>query len=196
MRTLGEFLDVAIDVLTANRVPFMLTGSLASSHYGAPRTTQDVDFVVDLDLKRAEDTVRRFLESGFYVSREAAIDAVRTRGMFNVIDPSSGWKLDLILRKDRPFSRSEFERRRPARVLDTGASLVSPEDLIVAKLEWARKADSDIQRRDVLAVLSVQDDRLDMDYLEYWIAELGLDAEWKRVCEAAGLRDASDPETE
>lgn len=159
----------------------MITGSLASSHYGAPRTTQDVDFVVELTPVRARDLVRRFLSAGYYVSEEAAVEAVDAGGQFNVIDASSGWKLDLICRKARSFSRTEFDRRREATVLDVDAALVSPEDLVVAKLEWAKASDSELQLRDVVAVVEAQGERLDYAYIDRWVGELGLEPQWRRV---------------
>jgi hypothetical protein len=167
-------------------VPFMITGSLASSHYGAPRATQDVDFVVELTPARARDLVRRFLSAGYYVSEEAAIEAVDVDGQFNVIDASSGWKLDLICRKARSFSRMEFDRRRSATVLEVDTAMVSPEDLVVAKLEWAKASDSELQLRDVVAVMQAQGETLDHSYIERWVEELGLDAQWRRVKAAAG----------
>lgn len=164
----------------------MITGSLASSHYGAPRTTQDVDFVVELTPARACDLVQRFLSAGYYVSEKAAVEAVDVGGQFNVIDASSGWKLDLICRKARPFSRTEFDRRRSVTVLEVDTAMVSPEDLCVAKLEWAKASDSELQLRDVVAVVQAQGETLDHSYIDRWVEELGLDAQWRRVKAAAG----------
>lgn len=189
MKSLAEFLESAVATLRAADVPFMVTGSVASSHYGAPRTTQDVDFVVELTLESARDLARRFLSAGYYVSEEAAVEAVDAGGQFNVIDASSGWKLDLICRKARSFSRTEFARRREATLLDVEAALVSPEDLVVAKLEWAKASDSELQLRDVVAVVGAQGETLDHTYIERWVEELGLDAQWRRVKAAAGHGD-------
>lgn len=191
MRSLAEFLESAVTTLRAAEVPFMITGSLASSHYGAPRTTQDVDFVVELTPARACDLVRRFLLAGYYVSEEAAIEAVEVDGQFNVIDASSGWKLDLICRKARRFSRTEFDRRRSVTVLEVATAMVSPEDLVVAKLEWAKASDSELQLRDVVAVVQAQGETLDHSYIDRWVEELGLTAQWRRVKAAAGPGEGS-----
>lgn len=190
MRSLADFLELALYILNDAGVPFMITGSLASSHYGAPRATQDVDIVVELDASAAGDLALRFIAAGLYASEEAAVESARTGGQFNVIDASSGWKLDLIFRRERPFSRTEFDRRRDTVVLGMEAALVSPEDLVVAKLEWARAADSELQLRDVLAVVEVQGVELDYAYIERWVRELGLEAGWRRVTEAAGRTES------
>jgi len=82
----------------------MLTGSLASSLYGEPRTTHDVDLVVVITREQVRLIVERFKRMGLYVSQEAAAAALDSKTDFNVIDFSGGWKVDLVIRKDRPFS--------------------------------------------------------------------------------------------
>jgi hypothetical protein len=99
--------------------------------------------------------------------------------MFNVIDIASGWKIDFIIRKNRPFSRSEFTRRMKLTLLDVPVFVASPEDTIVAKLEWSQQSGgSQRQRRDVAGILATIGDQLDRAYVEQWIRDLGLDDEW------------------
>ena len=104
-----------------------------------------------------------------------------TRGQVNAIDPESGWKVDLIVRKDRSFSRTEFGRRERAWLLGVEVALASLEDVLISKLEWSKLGDSELQRRDVVQLLERGGDRLEMGYLERWIMELGLEAEWQAV---------------
>jgi hypothetical protein len=93
-------------------VPYMLAGSFASTLHGRPRSTQDVDIVID----PTESTLQAFLDElpadRAYVDRRTALRALASRDMFNVIDLETGWKADLIIRKARSFSVREFERRR------------------------------------------------------------------------------------
>ena len=179
--SLATFLRRVVEILDEAHVPYMLTGSLAAAYYATPRATQDIDVVVD----PGEAGVRRIVEglrrAGYYVDREAALEAVETKGQFNAIDPESGWKVDLIVRKERPFSKTEFERRKPASLLGVEVSLASLEDVLIAKLEWAQLADSALQRRDALQLLERAEGRLDLAYLEHWVGELGLAAEWELV---------------
>ncbi len=159
----------------------MLTGSLAAAYYATPRATQDIDVVVEASLGQLSDLVQKLTDAGLYVSVEAAHEASRLEGQFNAIDPETGWKVYFIIRKDRPFSSSEFERRRTASVLGLDLSLASAEDLITAKLEWAKKGGSELQLRDVQAILRSQLERLDRMYIEHWVHELGLAELWKRA---------------
>ena len=179
--SLAAFLKCIVEALRAADVPFMLTGSLAGAFYGQPRATQDVDVVVELDSHKLDRLIADLSSAGFYVSREAALEALTHRGQFNAIDRQSGWKVDLIIRKARAFSLSEFERRRPAELLGVELALTSVEDLIIAKLEWSELGDSDLQRRDVLDIIATSSSTLDITYLEYWVNELGLQQAWRRV---------------
>jgi hypothetical protein len=121
----------------------------------------------------------------FYASPEAASDTLERRGQFNVVDLESGWKLDLIIRKDRPFSRAEFERRRPATILGVPVFVATAEDTILAKLDWTRLGEPERQLRDAAGILAMTGDALDRSYIERWAAVLGLDGEWRRAGELA-----------
>jgi hypothetical protein len=177
----------ALDALAAAGVPYMLTGSFASAFHGAPRTTQDVDIVIAPTLGSLQKLVTQFPEEEYYVSREAALQAYGAESLFNVIDLNSGWKIDFIIRKSRPFSREEFERRREADMLGTRLYIASAEDVILSKLEWAKMSSSERQINDVAGILRTQGDDLDLEYVERWIAALGLQNHWAQAKAAAGL---------
>ena len=181
--TLEAFLRRVTSLAEEVGVPYMLTGSLAAAYYARPRATRDIDLVVVLTLEGVEPLVDALEDAGFYVSLAAARDAVRSDGQFNAIDPESGWKVDWIVRKDRPFSRTEFERRRIVRLMDLEIPIVAPEDLVVAKLEWARKGESELQLRDALAIVRQHRSELDLSYVQRWVGELGLEHEWGLVTE-------------
>lgn len=179
--SLPRLLGLVVGALDATGVPYMITGSIASSVHGAPRATRDLDIVIDPDAGSLEALVRGLQSAGLYVDIEAATAALRDRAQFNAIDGTSGWKIDLVVRKDRPFSKVEFERRRRIDLHGTVAWVASPEDMILVKLEWAAATDSDRQLGDVAAMVDVGRGSLDVEYLERWVAELGLDESWRRV---------------
>jgi hypothetical protein len=168
-------------------VPYMLTGSFASSFHGAPRTTQDVDIVIAPTLGSLQRLVSAFPEDQYYVSREAALQAYGSESLFNVIDLDSGWKIDFIVRKSRPFSIEEFERRREADLMGTTLYIASAEDVVLSKLEWAKMAESDRQIRDVAGILRTQGTDIDLQYVERWVDALQLRIEWDRARTEAGL---------
>jgi len=165
------FLEQLVAKLDAAGIPYMVSGSMASSVWGEPRASYDVDLVIAPTAEQLGAFVKS-LGKRYYVSAEAAEEAFRTRGTFNVIDPLFGMKADLIIRKDRPFSIEEFERRRPGGLGDFKFTLVSPEDSILSKLEWSKRGQSERQFEDALHVARFRREKLDVDYLRRWADEL------------------------
>jgi len=176
-----HLLHLICDRLDAAGIPFMITGSVAAAVHGAGRATMDIDVVIDPTKPQLVALVSSLADPDTYVSAEAALDALTHQSMFNVVHVATGWKADLIVRKDRPFSRGEFDRRQAVDFEGRQLWVVSVEDLIVAKLEWAKLGGSARQLEDVAALLRVAGDHLDAPYVERWIAELGLDAQWRGI---------------
>lgn len=119
-------LAAIVSELRRFEIPHMLAGSVASTYHGDPRTTNDIDLVIDPTHEALAGFVHGLDPERFYVSTETALNVV-------LLDP--GWKADLILRKERPFSRAEFERRQPAEIAGVAVFVATAEDTIVAKLE-------------------------------------------------------------
>jgi hypothetical protein len=185
MTTQREFLERLVRLLDQAQIPYMVAGSMGSSVHGHPRATQDADVVVD----PTEDQLKVFLAllgQDYYVSEDAAWDALCRRSVFNIIDLAGGWKADLILRKDRPFSRQEFERRRQIDALGQRLWVVSPEGTILSKLEWMKRRQSDVQYADALGVAVARWKGLDLEYLRRWAGQLGVENVLTRLLKEAG----------
>jgi hypothetical protein len=123
-------------------VPYMLTGSFALGYYAQPRMTRAVDLVVALASTDADRLVEAF-GADYYVAAEAVHEAIGRRGMFNAIHLASMWKVDFVVRKDEPYRLVEFERRREVVLAGLSLWIVSREDLVISKLEWARTSRSE-----------------------------------------------------
>lgn len=174
-----------LELLDRHGIPYMLTGSVAASYHGRPRATHDADVVIDPEAERLDAFVRDLDAAGFYVDAAGARVAFERRRQFNAIDMQSASKIDLIVRKDRPFSVAEFARRRRVDLsFAAGVSVVSPEDAILSKLEWAKSSDSERQMRDAANVLEMNPG-LDRQYVERWAATLGVDELWRRVVDVS-----------
>ena len=179
---LSDLVVAIVRRLNDASIPYMITGSLASSFHGEPRSTRDADLVID----PTPDALRRFvdalaLEEGFYIDADAALDALHHRTQFNLIEVATGWKVDFVVRKDRPFSIEEFRRRQPVELPGTTAHVATVEDMIIAKLEWALAGESERQLRDVASIVSVVGNNLDQPYIERWVADLGLVDLWEQA---------------
>jgi hypothetical protein len=109
-----------LDALVEAGTPYMLLGSFASTVHGAPRTTQDIDLVIDPTPQSLSRLVSSLDSPTVYVGPDP-LEALERRDQFNVVDTNSGWKIDLVIRKDREFSRAEFERRIETSLFGMGA---------------------------------------------------------------------------
>jgi hypothetical protein len=177
--SLEELIHRTIRVLEAEGVPYMVTGSLASSYHGEYRATRDVDIVIDPGPAALGRLVDRLHAEGMYVDGEVEQAALRERGQFNAI--VDDFKVDFIIHKHDPFSISEFGRRTRARLLDDDADVVTVEDLIISKLMWARDLDSQRQRRDVAGMIAVSGTALDRAYIDTWALRLGVADAWRQL---------------
>lgn len=177
----GVFAPAVLTALERTGIPFMVTGSIAGAVHGAGRATMDLDLVVDPAPGQLERFVASLDPGAFYVSLEAAREAEANRTLFNVIDLANGWKVDLILRKDREFSRVEFARRTPTDLGGIVAPVATVEDVILSKLEWARVGESARQVEDAAALVRIHGDGLDRGYLDLWVGRLGLARQWDQA---------------
>lgn len=167
-------LEATIEALDVAAIAHMVAGSFASSLHGLARTTADIDLVID----PGPGAIGAFLASldrvRYYVDEATAFDAVGRRGQFNVIDTQTGWKVDLIVRKERPFSVSEFGRRIPATIVGVPVFVATAEDTILAKLEWSKIGGSERQLQDVVEIMRIHRAGLDDEYLDHWATDLDL----------------------
>jgi len=141
---------------------------------------------IDPDRQSLESLLVQFPSDAYYCDRETALSALQNRGMFNVVDLDTGWKVDFIIRKDRSFSRVEFERRQTDELFGVRICVASPEDVILAKLEWAKMSESERQIRDAAGILRIMQHEIDADYLDSWITELGVVRQWELAKSLAG----------
>jgi hypothetical protein len=168
-----EFFRSITRMLQQAGVPFMVTGSHGSSHHGKPRSTYDLDIVIDPTADQL-DAFCALLAGEYYVSVASAHEALGARSMFNVIDLAGGNKADLVIRKDRPFSVEEFARRQASSMHGVPIWVASAEDIILSKLEWNKITPSERQMQDALDVAVVQKACLDEAYLRRWATDLGV----------------------
>jgi hypothetical protein len=167
--------------LDAAGIPYMIVGSIAALVHGRARTTVDVDMVIDPDAATLGAFVESLPPADYYVSQDAAIDALRRRTQFNVLDLRTGWKIDLMIKRQRRFSAEELARRSTRAVLGRMLAVASVEDVVIAKLEWAKASESTRQLEDARALVEIAGDQLDRAYIERHVAALDLDELWARV---------------
>jgi hypothetical protein len=156
-----------------NRLPvaYYLTGSMASNYWGIPRTTHDLDFVVQLAPSSIPALLREFTPD-YYLDESAIRAAYQPPHQLNAIDTRSALKVDFWLPKPAPFDREMLHRRRQVTLFGEPAWISTPEDVILHKLIWNRITPSNRQLGDAAGIVAVQGTSLDTAYLKNWAAEL------------------------
>lgn len=164
--------NVLVDVATRLEnlgIGYMLTGSMALIHYAMPRSTTDIDIVIELNSNDADRLVNA-LYPDFYVVKESILNAIYYRRMFNILDQRSIIKVDLIILKDTEYHQLAFKRRIKVDYVKGQSIWISTkEDLILSKLIWAKRTRSEMQMRDVASILR---NGYDINYVEEWAAKL------------------------
>jgi hypothetical protein len=180
----NELLRYTIRALHEPGIAYLIGGSLASSAYGEPRLTNDIDLVADVRLSHLAGLMAKFPMDDFRLDGEAVKGAISRKGPLNIIHPSSGYKVDVFVARGDAFSQSQFARGRILRLPDgEEAEFASPEDVILNKLIYWKMGQSERQVNDIPGMLRVQGDRLDRDYIRGWAARLGVGKAWEMVLE-------------
>jgi hypothetical protein len=184
MKEETDILGRIVTKLETAGVAYMVVGSVASSYYGQYRASNDFDIVISPTKEQFAHFLTLFGE-GYYLNQETAWETFRNRFMFNVIDESTGIKIDFIFLKNFPYDKTAFGRRTGGEIFEVPAHVATAEDTILNKLVWSKSSESLLQRRDVFHVISMQKNFLDWDYLRRWAKLLGvLDTLEKILAEA------------
>lgn len=153
---------------------YFITGSMASNYWGIPRSTHDIDVVIEFgvqDIQRIVDC----LQPEIYVDEAMVRSALRAPFQFNAIDTRSSLKIDFWTAHRSAFESEMFRRRLRVTVFGETAWIATKEDVILHKLYWMRMSPSDRQKDDVFGILRVQKDSLDWAFLRKWAAVLEVD---------------------
>lgn len=176
-----KLIKLVVDRLGKLGSPYFITGSIASSYYGIPRYTHDVDVVVTISKQDSEEIIRLFSGEG-YISQEGIRDALSGTGMFNFIHSETGLKVDFWIDRGEPFTTSCFARARQVELSEGfWVMMASAEDVLLHKVYWDYLMPSERQLRDAQGILSVQGQKLDVVYMEKWAKELKIEDKMKSL---------------
>lgn len=172
--TQEELLEKIAEILEKLHIPYIITGGIAVTVWGRPRFTADIDIVVELEFLKINALAKALLavSEDAYVDKDIMVEALKNKGEFNFIHPSTGLKVDFWILKNEAFDRARLERRISKKVNNQNIYFSSPEDLILSKLFWYKESLSTRQIEDVESVLSIQK-KLDWDYILKWAGAQG-----------------------
>jgi len=161
-------------ILEDLKIPYAVTGGFAVIAWGKPRTTADIDIIIELDPKKLTPLAKALLsiDKDVYLSEEAMLDALERKSEFNVIHPQTGLKIDFWVRGTKAdiYGKLKFERSRIKKINNQKIYFVSPEDLILSKLIWYKESQSSRHLEDIKTILEIQKEKLDLNYIKNWSA--------------------------
>jgi hypothetical protein len=177
-----ELLKIVAELCERMGIRYLTVGSLATTAFGQPRFTNDIDLVLDLHAEQIDEFCRAFAAPEYYLSQAAVQTAVAQKSQFNIIHTTAGLKVDCFIPDDSPWFAARLLRAVRKRVRpDFEAVFASPEDVILKKLEYFRIGESEKHLQDIEGVLGVCGDQIDREYIARWSQTLGLTEIWQLV---------------
>ncbi len=177
-----ELLKKAVDFLNSTGTPYMLTGSIVSSFQGEPRSTHDIDMMIQLSETSADALIREFSGSEYYLDRETVLDRLKHNKLFNLLNTLTGDKIDFYPLPQNDYELARFSRKIQEEINGLKVWVTTPEDTVISKLRWCRlSGGSEKQFKDALRVFELQYDILDISYIQGWVKELGLKDLYRRL---------------
>lgn len=177
-----ELLLFVVECFEKLKIPYLITGAIASIAYGEPRFTNDIDIVVDMSLTHVDPFKSYFPENEFYLEVDSIKRAINRRHQFNIIHPGSGLKVDVIISKKDDFDQSRFARIKKLYVSETkSADFASPEDVVIKKLEYFKQGRSEKHLRDIASMLKISSELIDRAYISFWAKRLSVGELWEEI---------------
>lgn len=186
----AKALHELVDLLDGIGVPYCVGGSVASSYVGEPRSTMDVDLLVELRPRDVPALVSA-LASHYYFDEASIREAVSSAGTFQALHLGTYTKFDLFVSRGSELDVAELERRvlRPlGDGTDRKIHVAAAETIVLRKLDWFRRGGgvSDRQWRDVLGVLKRQGPTLDVRGMKALAKHADLEVLLDKAFEEAG----------
>ncbi|OGG16853.1 hypothetical protein A3D77_00255 [Candidatus Gottesmanbacteria bacterium RIFCSPHIGHO2_02_FULL_39_11] len=178
----SDILSYIVNQFDIYHIPYLLTGSIAVAGYGYPRTTHDIDFILEINPQN-QNAVTLFLKNldKSFITDNLPLSSSLTNSLITLLHISTGIKIDLwVLDKKDDFEESKFARGKKSKINGMDITQAAAEDIIITKLKWCKKIRSERHLTDCAGILAIQE-KLDMKYLKKWIKKLGLSKVWKDV---------------
>ena len=170
------------DKLNELKVPYMVTGSVASIIYGEPRVTHDIDIVITIPVGLVQNIIRLFPEENFYLPPIEILknELLReNRGHCNIIHHESGFKADIYFAGNNDFQHWALENIKKINFLGGTIPIAPMEYVIIKKLEFYKEGKAQKHITDIKAMLDNSSEILNLELLKNYINQFGLHKEWK-----------------
>jgi hypothetical protein len=160
----------------------MLTGSIVSSFQGEPRSTHDIDMMIQLSKESADLLLNAFPPFTYYIDKDMILDGIQSKTLFKLLNTETGDKIDFYPLPENEYELERFNRKIQEEINELKVWITSPEDTIISKLRWCKISNgSEKQFKDALNVFEVQFEILDFTYIQKWIKKLNLSDLYERL---------------
>ena len=177
-----ELLKYVVQFLNTTHTSYMLTGSIVSSFQGEPRSTHDIDMMIQLSKERVNSLLSAFPSPTYYIDKDMVLSGIQSKKMFKLLNTNTGDKIDFYPLPENEYEIVRFERKIQEELNGLLVWITSPEDTIISKLRWCKLSNgSEKQFKDALNVFEIQFEILDKSYIEKWVEKLGLSDLYKRL---------------
>jgi hypothetical protein len=178
-----DILTSITDFLSGNNIPYMVTGAWSVIYYGRPRASHDIDFVVEIEPHQTEKilTILKTLPHDFQFQEDAIREAIKNKGLFNIIHVPTYLKLDFWLLTADEFDKNCFQRRQEVEALGQKMMLATAEDTILQKLRWYKISPIEKSLIDAAFVYQIQKNNLNIPYLTRWAKFLHVTKQLKKL---------------
>jgi len=180
----ASLITLFVRPLNQLRIPYMVTGGVASVVYGEPRFTRDIDLVIALSPRDARRFGSAWSAAEFYVPPVEVIEEESRRpahGHFNVSHHQTAMRADIYLPGDDPLNAWALAHTVLRRVDEDEVVLAPIEAVILSKLRFYRTGKSDRHLQDIQRMLAVSGDLVNRAELERWAGRLGVESEWRQA---------------
>lgn len=184
--TLSEIVVRVASALDARRVPYMLTGAVASSAYGLGRGTKDLDVVLELQRDVLAELVHR-MGPEFRLEPQIRSESVTGSSYYRMLIDGGGVFIRLFVRGDDDFAREQFHRRITIQLDGKRVFIPTAEDIVVDRLRSWKLASRPKEHADAVEIVAMMAHELDWDYIRRWCTVHGT------LDEAERLRAAAPP---
>ena len=168
-----ELLVDCLQRLEGTVIDYMLVGSMAGNYWGVPRSTHDIDFVIEYESEQVSRIVDAF-KNDFFIQEISVESGLRPPHQFNALDNRSALKVDFFRVAGDEYEFERFRRRRRVTLFDQPAWIAAPEDVLLHKLRWHTISPTDRQLTDARGIFLVSGEDLDREYMDYWAQQIGV----------------------
>ncbi len=168
-----ELLVDCLRRLESSGIDYMLVGSMAGNFWGVPRSTHDIDFVIEFDETQIAAIISAF-QDDFFIQEISVQSSLRPPHQFHALDNRSALKVDFFRVAGDEYEFERFLRRKRVSLFNQPAWIAAAEDVLFHKLRWHKMSPTDRQLTDARGILLVSGDILDHAYIEYWAERIGV----------------------